>query len=85
MNNFQNQMNNKKHEIQQNINQIEETNNEKGNTLKRIQEQMHSPKEDIKHYRTNPNNNQNISEHIGDSYLGNYQTQNTFPVKVNDE
>ena len=56
-NNFEKQMNNKKYEVQQNINQLEEANNEKGNTIKSLQEQTHSLKEDIEHYRTNPNKN----------------------------
>ena len=83
-NNFEKQMNNKKYEIQQNINQIEEINNEKDNTIKSLQEQMQSLKEDIKHYRSNPNNKENILEHTDHNYLGNPQTQNTFHTNVND-
>ena len=83
-NNFENQINNKEHEIQQNINQLEEINNENENTIKCLQEQKHSLKEDIEHYRSHPNNKENISEHTDYNYLGNHQTQNNIPTKVND-
>ena len=83
-NNLENQMNNKRHEIQQNINQLEEINNEKENTIKSLQEQIQSLKEDIKHYRSNPYNKENILEHTDHIYLGNHQTQNNLHANVND-
>ena len=60
---FQNQMNNKRQEIQQNMKQLEKIRNEKESTIKSLKDLIQSLKEDIKHYRSNPNNKQNISEH----------------------
>ena len=40
-------------------------------------------KKDIKHYRSNPNNKENISEHTDHNYLGHHQTQNTLHTCVN--
>ena len=77
-------MNGKKHEIQQSKNQPEEINYKSKNTIKSLQEEIHSLKEDIEHFRTNPNNNHNISEHTDHNYLGKHQTQNALPSKVID-
>ena len=49
--------------LQQNKNQLEEINNEKENTIKSLEGQIHSLKEDIEHYRSNLYNKENISEH----------------------
>ena len=85
-NNFENQIKNKKHEIQQNISQLEEINNEKEeNTIKCLEEQKHSLKEDIEHCRSNLNNKESILEHTDHSYQRNHQTQeSTLLTKVND-
>ena len=47
--------------LQQNKNQLEEIDNEKENTIKSLEGQIHSLKEDIEH-RSNLYNKENISE-----------------------